>query len=270
MNPIPSADKTRAELSDTLVCDALTVKVGAFTLQPITLAAHSGEILALLGPNGAGKTTLLNAILGLLPLSGGSASIAGLRSSRRDVRWLRHVGVVPDDPDELIGELTAQEYWLLIAEIRCPVRAQRPAMLARARELAARLRFAPEDRALIAGYSHGMRKKTQLVGALLHAPALLVVDEPRNGLDPVGIAALEEILAEYRAAGGTVLVATHDLHWAARVADRLAILADGKLLALGATDELSRPSEDVTSMFFRITGTDSHPAAEQGILGRTG
>jgi ABC-2 type transport system ATP-binding protein len=239
----------------TLVCDGLVAKVGSFTLGPIGLRLDPGRTLALLGPNGAGKTTLLRCLLGLLPLSEGSARVQGRSTSRRDVEWLRGVGVVPDDPNELVPELTAQEYWQLVASTPSGGADELAAMLRRAGQLAERLQFHPGRRELISGFSHGMRKKTQLVAALLHRPALLVVDEPRNGLDPAGIATMEALLSEHTRTGGSVLAATHDLFWAHRIADRVAVISGGRLAGLGAPAELCRPGEEFQDMFFRLTGT---------------
>ena len=250
----------------TLVSDGLVATVGSFTLGPISLVLEQGRTLALLGPNGAGKTTLLHGLLGLLPLSEGGAVLQGMPTTRRHVEWLRAVGVVPDDPNELVPELTAEEYWQLVASTHCADGGDLRSMLRRAGELAEQLQFHPGRRELIGGFSHGMRKKTQLVAALLHRPGLLVVDEPRNGLDPAGIATMEALLSEHTRTGGSVLAATHDLYWAQRIADRVAVINGGRLAGLGSPDALCRPGERFQDMFFRLTDAGRHARAVHGEL----
>ena len=240
-----------------LVAESVATQVGAFRLQPLSLHVRAGETVCLVGANGAGKTTLLRCLLGLLPADG-RVRLCGATTARRDPRWLRLIGVVPDDMDELLPELSAVEHWQLVAALLSPDQHERAALLERAAALADALQFAPDPRQLVSGFSHGMRKKTQLVGALMHTPRLLVVDEPRNGLDPAGIAIMERLLHAHCAAGGAVLAASHDLHWAERIADSVAVLSGGRLVGQGPPGELTQPGEDFLEAFFRLTGTAPH------------
>lgn len=229
----------------------LTAHVGAFRLGPVDLEVRSGELMCLVGPNGAGKTTLIRSMLGRLPTEG-QLIVGGDDPRRLDPSTLRRIGVVPDDPDEILAELSAAEYWELHAHAHARVSGDAGHMLDRAVAIADWLQFDPPT-AVIGGYSHGMRKKTQLVAALLHDPALLIVDEPRNGLDPLGIERLEQYLREVADAGTAVIVASHDLRWAERFADRVAVLHRGQLLACGPPDRMLLPGErDFTDAFFRL------------------
>ena len=244
----------RPSVQSVLRCEDIVVRVGHFHLGPVSFDARSAQTIALLGANGAGKTTLLGAVLGTLVWESGGVTVLGETTTRKDVRWLRHVGFVPDDPEQLLPELTAWEYWELVARIRGRTPDVTATYVERAGRLAEHLLFRPSRHDLIRGYSHGMRKKTQLVAAMLHAPRLLILDEPRNGLDPAGIAALEALLHTHRDQGGAALVATHDLHWAARVSSSAVILSDGTVAGVGPIEDLCQIGEDVESMFFRLSG----------------
>ncbi len=230
----------------------LLVRLGAFTLGPLSLELRRSEILCLLGPNGAGKTTLLRALLGLVPLSGGDVRLVGHHPRDREPAFLRAVGRVSDDPGDVVEELTARELWELHAYAHARVHGEVGDMLARAEQLAARLDFTPPD-APIHGYSHGMTKKTQTVAAMLHRPAILAIDEPRNGLDPIGIERLEGLLRHEADAGASVITASHDLRWAERFADRVCVLSRGQIVAAGRPADVMEPTDDdFAAAFFRL------------------
>ena len=230
----------------------LFVEIGSFTLGPLSLQLRGSEILCLLGPNGAGKTTLLRALLGLIPVARGRVEIGGRRPRDREARMLRTIGAVSDDPTDLVEELTAEELWELHSYAHAQVAGTVREMMARARVLAEQLDFAPPD-SPIQGYSHGMRKKTQIVAAMLHSPAMLMIDEPRNGLDPIGIRRLEQLLREQREAGTAVIVASHDLYWAERFSDRVCVLAHGRVVGTGPPSTMIEAAdEDFSDAFFRL------------------
>lgn len=231
--------------------DELIVVQGDFVLGPISMALGAGSIHCLLGPNGAGKTTLIRAMMGLQKRRSGSVSINGKDASARRPDVLRSIGLVPDDPKQLLEELTAAEFWALTTRLYVDPESRRAA-LARAEALAEFLQFSPPADT-ISTFSLGMRKKTQLVAALLHSPSLLILDEPRNGLDPLGIQRMESLLVEHARSGATVLVASHDLHWAERFAAHVLILNQGLLEAFGTVSELaSGPNGSLEEAFFRI------------------
>lgn len=214
--------------------DALGARRGRFFLGPVTFELARGAVLGLLGPNGAGKTTLVRTMLGLLDASDGSVLIDNQRLQGRDHRFLSAVGMVPDDPNELVQELTATEYWRLLARahFKHGKHSNMEEMLRRAEMLARWFDLRTNDRQLISTYSHGMRKKAQIVGALLHQPRLVIMDEPRNGLDPIGIRQLEELVARQRRDGIAFILSSHDLHWAERVCTDVLILNHGQVVLM--------------------------------------
>jgi ABC-2 type transport system ATP-binding protein len=212
----------------------------------------AGEMLCVVGPNGAGKTTLLDVATGNLAPASGGVELCGAPLDLRGRTHLHDVGVVPDDASLLLDELTAGEYWRLIAAVHAPERAARDRILDEAARLAATLDFDPGG-APIATFSHGMRKKTQLVAALALRPRLLVVDELRNGLDPIAGHRTERLVREACAQGTAVLLAAHDLHWAERFATTVVVLARGSVRGVGPPTALLAPGErSLEEAFFRL------------------
>jgi len=210
-----------------LLVNDLVVKRRSFTLGPTSVSVFPGQSIAIVGPNGSGKTTLIEAMLGILDAESGSITVVGSKIDRRTKEHLGRVGVVDDDPNLLFDELTALEYWSLCASTRSDIASVQEAMLSRAHILADRMQLDGHSLKLIGSYSHGMKKKTQVVGALMHEPQLLVVDELRNGLDPIAARMVEDLVSEHLQRGGGLIAATHDLFWAERKADRLVVLLSG-------------------------------------------
>lgn len=231
--------------------DDLIVRFAQFTLGPISLALDPGEVFSLVGPNGSGKTTLIKSLLGLLPLSAGRVSINGRPTAGRPQEVLRQIGYVADDTEETIPELTAWELWELHAMVHAQVEGTIADMLDRAEWLADALDFDPPG-SPIGSYSHGMKKKVQLVAGFVHDPAIIVLDEPRNGLDPIAMARLDQLVLGARDRGKLVILATHDLHFAERMSDGICILQQGTVAAVDHPSRLRRPGEDMVQAFLRI------------------
>ena len=249
-------------------CLDLTVRRGDFQLGPLALDLVAGQITCLVGPNGSGKTTLLRAIMGLLPLDMGSVLVNGVASRGRSARVLADIGYAGDGADGLIAELTATELWDLHALAQSRLGGSVASMQGRAASLATTLDFVP-PRLRISALSHGMQKKTQLVAALLHDPCVLVLDEPRNGLDPIAIRRLEDLVVRSAQEGATVLIATHDLRFAERIADLVVVLNRGQILRAGRPEEIRAGDHaDLVEAFFALV--DAANAAGPGINGVDG
>ena len=202
----------------------------------LDLVVRAGEFYSLLGPNGAGKTTTLRMVTGLLPPDSGSIRICGIDALSDPVAAKRIVAWVSDEP-MIYDKLTPYEYLEFVAGLwgvdsRLAER--------RATELIDWLGLGPHAHERCEGFSKGMRQKVALAGALVHDPTLIILDEPLTGLDAGSARQVKNVLRERVAAGGTVIMTTHILEVAERMADRIGVIAGGRLIAEGTLDELRR------------------------------
>lgn len=192
-------------------------------LRGIDLSIEAGERVALLGANGAGKTTLLRILAGLTRQTAGEITIAGLDLNQQTREVRRMVGFVAHQP-YLYDDLTALENLLFFARMYAVERPQK-----RATELLGRVGLDKKARERASSLSRGQLQRLALARALLHAPRLLLLDEPDTGLDQDGLELLAAILQEHHAQGGTILFTTHDLEVAIRRSDQVAMLHNGHL-----------------------------------------
>src|SRR5437870_10035096 len=200
----------------------------------LDLTVRAGEFYSLLGPNGAGKTTTLRMVAGLLPPDAGAIEICGIDALRDPVGAKRIVAWLSDEP-MIYDKLTPYEYLEFVAGLW---RIEATAAEARARELIGWLGLEPHAHERCEGFSKGMRQKVALAGALVHDPKLIILDEPLSGLDAGSARQVKNVLRERVAAGGTVIMTTHILEVAERMADRIGVIAGGRLIAQGTLDEL--------------------------------
>lgn len=218
----------------------------------VDLQVRPGEIFGFLGPNGAGKTTTIKMLIGLLRPSAGVARIGGHDIQREPIAAKSLIGYVPDEP-YLPEKLTAREYLEFMAGLYTMDRA---AARRRGEELLKL--FGLEDRGdeFVGGFSHGMRQKTALAGALLHNPQAFFLDEPTVGLDPRSARLIKDILREVSERGTAVFLTTHILEIAERMCDRVAIISGGSVIATGTMDELraGRTGESLEDIFLDLTG----------------
>lgn len=222
---------------------------GSFRLGPVDLSLAGGEVLALCGPNGSGKTTLINVLLGTKSPDAGHITLGSRTLDLRTRDYLADVGFVPDETSTLFDELTAAEHVSLLCARRD---GNRPDVPGRAQEIMELLDFHP-GRMLARSYSHGMKKKLQLVLALMHEPSLLIVDELRNGLDPLSARLAEDLLiGSVTARGGVVVTATHDLAWVDRIQPRLLLLNRGRALEVDSPADLTAQHESLEDAFLRV------------------
>ncbi|MDA8065872.1 MAG: ABC transporter ATP-binding protein [Thermaerobacter sp.] len=219
----------------------------------LNLRVAAGEIFGFLGPNGAGKTTTIRMLAGILRPDGGRVRVAGVDLSRDPVAAKARLGYVPDEP-ALYERLTGAEHLNFLGDVYGVDRATRAR---RGGELARRLELADSLGMAIGGYSRGMRQKLAIIGALLHDPAVLFLDEPLVGLDPKAARHLKDLLRELTAAGRAVFFSTHGLEVAQGLCDRVAIIDAGRLIAEGTPEELGATPERAGSLeelFLRLTG----------------
>lgn len=200
----------------------------------VDLTIAQGEFYALLGPNGAGKTTILRMVAGLLKPDAGSISILGVDALADPVSAKRRMAWVSDEP-MVYDRLTPLEYLDFVAGLWQvePGRARQSAL-----ELIDWLGLASHANDLCGGFSKGMLQKVALAGALVHDPDLIILDEPLTGLDAGSARQVKDVLLQRTAAGVTVIMTTHILEVAERMAERIGVIAHGRLIAEGTLAEL--------------------------------
>jgi ABC-2 type transport system ATP-binding protein len=200
----------------------------------LDLAVRAGEFYALLGPNGAGKTTTLRMVAGLLAPDAGAITIAGIDARADPVAAKRVMAWVSDEP-MIYDKLTPFEYLEFVAGLW---RIDSATAERSATELIDWLGLNAHAHERCEGFSKGMRQKVALAGALVHDPKLIILDEPLTGLDAGSARQVKNVLKERVRAGGTVIMTTHILEVAERMADRIGVIAHGRLIAEGTLDEL--------------------------------
>lgn len=220
----------------------------------LSLSLKAGEIFGFLGENGAGKTTTIKMIAGILPVKTGSISICGKDLGSDPIGAKRCFGFVPDSP-VIFDKYTGREYIDFLADIYGV-----PADLRKTRCDELLKRFALEDAfdKRISGYSKGMRQKIAIIGALIHDPSLLILDEPMMGLDPTSSFALKELMKEQRDAGKTVFFSTHVLDVAEKICDRVAIISKGRLILCGDMEEIkaAKGDESLEDIFMSVASNE--------------
>lgn len=216
----------------------LTVRFKEFTLGPVDLDVEVGSFVTLLGPNGSGKSTLIKSMLGLRAPDAGASLWDGRPLISREPSLVTEIGYVSDSPGDVIGELTAEEYWQYCrtAHERARGRAM-PELMTRAREYAERLELPLTAKPLDA-LSLGTRRKAQITAALMAHPSMIVLDEAFSGLDFVASRAFEDLLRERVQDGCTVLSSNHDLDLAARLSERVVVLYEGRIVLDLRTEEV--------------------------------
>jgi ABC-2 type transport system ATP-binding protein len=204
----------------------------------VTLTVPRGEFFAMLGPNAAGKTTTLKILAGLMKPTSGCARVCGFDMQLQPLEARRRIAYVPDFPF-LYDKLTAWEFFRFTGQL---FQMEDASIEANAQELAARFHLDEFVNLPLEGLSHGTRQRVAIVSALLHDPEVFVIDEPMVGLDPQHARVVKDVLKERSIKGMTVLVSTHQLSVAEEMADRIGIIHNGKLIAVGNRDELRRQS----------------------------
>lgn len=234
----------------------LSKRYGSFqALEELSLSVEPGEIFGFLGPNGAGKTTTIKLMAGLLKPTSGTVEIAGHDILKEPQAAKAAMGLVPDRPF-LYEKLTGDEFLRFLGELYGmePIATQQ-----RMEQLLVIFELQDWRGQLIENYSHGMKQRLVMCGALLHRPRVLVVDEPMVGLDPRGARLLKEVFRrEAKEMGTSIFMSTHTLEVAEEMCDRIAILQKGRLIAQGTPEELRKTAGesggDLEAVFLRLTG----------------
>lgn len=234
-------------------------------LERLDLRVNRGEVVGLLGPNGAGKTTTVRAVVGLLVPTAGEVRLAGhdLRSAPLEAK--RHIGYVPDGAP-LYPNLSARQHLMLVGRLHGM---SDEAVGAEAQRLLGHLDLAERGDEPVGRFSRGMRQKAALACALVHAPEVLVLDEPLTGLDAPSAAMVKEVLRAWADGGGAVLYTSHLLDVVERVCDRMVVLARGALVGEGTLDDLrARAGRDGTleQVFGALTETEDPAVRARAIV----
>jgi ABC-2 type transport system ATP-binding protein len=220
----------------------------------VSLEVQAGEVFGFLGPNGAGKTTTIKMIVGLLQPSSGTIRVAGYDVQAQPLQAKAASGYVPDTPN-LYAKLSGRELLRFVGDLYS---LDRQRMAQRSEELLRVLDLNEAADQTIDSYSHGMQQKASLAAALMHDPKVLVLDEPTVGLDPKSARLIKDILRQMAERGAAVFLSTHILEIAERMCDRIGIINNGELVAVGTMNEL------------RVLGKAGETSLEDIFLGLTG
>lgn len=215
----------------------------------LDLAVPQGSFFGLVGPNGAGKTTTLTMATGLLRPDAGRAFVHGIDVWSDPVAAKASIGNLVDGV-RLFDRLTGEQ---LITYTAMMFGIERPQIAPRVADLLAMMDLGVAAGKMVADYSAGMTKKVALACALVHAPRVLVLDEPFESVDPVSSANIEDVLRGYTASGGTVVVSSHSMDLVQRMCDHVAVIAAGRVLAAGTVDEV-RGADTLQDRFMQLVG----------------
>ena len=223
----------------------------------LSLTVHRGEFFAVLGPNAAGKTTTIKILTGLIKPTSGTARVAGFDVQTEPLEVRRRLAYVPDFPF-LYDKLTPWEFMRFTGQM---FRMEATSLRAKADALIARFNLGDYVDKPIEGLSHGTRQRVAIASALLHDPEVFVIDEPMVGLDPHHVRVVKDVLKERSQAGMTVFLSTHQLSVAEEMADRIGIIHQGRLIALGTRDELRQQSGSTGALeetFLALTAQEAN------------
>lgn len=231
----------------------------------LSLQVQPGEFFGFLGPNGAGKSTTINMLVGLLKPTSGEALIDGVDIWKEPLKAKRRLGVLPEGM-QLYQRLTAREFIRFSGTM---YGVPRDEVYRRTEELLRLLDLTESADKLIVDYSHGMRKKTALAAAIIHSPRVLFLDEPFEGIDAISGRVIRDVLRQLRETGTTIFFSSHILEVVERLCTRLAVIANGRLVAQGSMAELRQRAEtgentSLEDVFLKAVGASE----ELGVEGR--
>jgi len=228
-------ESTSAMSAAAIATQALTRRFGELVaVRDMNLEVSSGQFFGFLSPNGAGKSTTIKMLTGLLAPTSGSIELVGLDFLSHPVEVKRQIGVVPEGM-ALFGRLTGNEYLNFVGRM---YGLDRQTAAQRAAELLEFMQLADQPKKLVTDYSHGMQKKLALAAAVIHAPKILFLDEPFEGVDAVAAGTLKSMLQRMIARGATIFLTSHVLEIVERMCSHVAIIQRGELVAQGSLEEL--------------------------------
>jgi ABC-2 type transport system ATP-binding protein len=238
-----------------LTLDRLAKRYNDFlAVDDLSLEVPSGELFGFLGPNGAGKTTTIKMICGLLKPTAGTVKIGGFDIQDQPIQAKALLGLVPDTP-VLYKKLTGKELLRFVGDLYS---VPSDTIETRIDHLVHLLDMKESADDLIESYSLGMKQKTSIMAALVHDPGVVLLDEPTSGLDPRSAKVVKDVLRALCKMGKTVFMSTHILEIAERVCDRVGIINEGKLVAVGSVSELRKRSKEgrvsLEDIFLEVTG----------------
>lgn len=221
---------------------------GKKAVDDLTLEVQAGDLFGFIGHNGAGKTTTIKAVVGILPFDEGVITVDGIDVAADPIACKRLLAYIPDDP-QMYESLTGVQYINLLGDLfRVPAdeRQRRTLAYADTFELTGVLGDP------ISSYSHGMKQKLEVIGALMHEPKLLVLDEPFVGLDPKASFTLKSIMKDFCKRGNAIFFSTHVLEVAEKLCNKIAIIKGGKLVANGTMEQV-RGDSSLENVFLELT-----------------
>lgn len=217
----------------------------------ISLDIRDGEIFGFLGPNGAGKTTTIKMMTGVLLPDSGSIKINGIDIVKEPIKAKQNIGFVPDNP-EIFNRLTGIEYLNFIADVYDVSKEERHKNIM---DMASEFKIADALPSSINSYSHGMKQKLVIIGALLHNPSVWILDEPMVGLDPESSFELKNMMRRHADSNKTVFFSTHVMEVAEKLCDRIGIIKAGRIIFTGTLEELKaqrKENESLENLFLEL------------------
>lgn len=204
---------------------------GVTAVKDVCLTVENGDLYGFIGHNGAGKTTTIKSVVGLLPFEKGKITIDGVSVTQDPIRCKSMVAYIPDTP-ELYDNLTGMQYLNFVSDIYGISKRERSS---RINQYATMLEMTDNLNNSVSSYSHGMKQKLSFIAAFVHAPKLLILDEPFVGLDPRAAFSVKTVMKEFCAKGNAIFFSTHVLEVAEKICNKIAIIKNGSLIASGET-----------------------------------
>ena len=235
-----------------LQIEGLTKKYGEKTaVDTLSLHIAPGEVYGFIGHNGAGKTTTLKCVVGILRPDAGKITIDGISFAEDPLECKRRIAYIPDNPD-LYEYMSGMRYLNFVADVFCVDAKTRAERIAK---YAAVFGMEKDLSEAIAAYSHGMKQKLSVIAAWMHAPRLIIMDEPFVGLDPKAAHELKQMMRAHCDAGGAIFFSTHVLEVAEKLCDKVAIIKEGKLIRSGTMEQV-KGDDSLEEVFLELEGDE--------------